>query len=75
MIGGQKDKEKPCPSKFQFRSFIEMKVKCPPFNRITFGRHKSDNNNRMIQLTDVFCALSICTGCEVSSRRFFSMLE
>ncbi len=25
--------------------------------RITLGQHKSDNNNRMIQLTDVFCVL------------------
>ncbi len=33
--------------------------KCPPLSRITLGRHKSDNNNRMIQLTDVFCALFI----------------
>ncbi len=29
-------------------------VQCPPLNRITLGQHKSDNNNRMIQLTDVF---------------------
>jgi len=31
--------------------------RCPPLNRITLGRHKSDNNNRMIQLTNVF----LCT--------------
>ncbi len=26
---------------------------------ITLGQHKSDNNNQMIQLTDVFCVLTI----------------
>ncbi len=34
-------------------------IQCPPLNRITLGRHESDNNNRMIQLTDVFCVLFI----------------
>jgi hypothetical protein len=34
-----------------------LKIQCPPSNRITFGQHKSDNNNRMIRLTDVFCVL------------------
>ncbi len=34
-------------------------LQCPPLNRITLDRHKSDNNNRMIQLTDVFCVLLI----------------
>jgi hypothetical protein len=29
----------------------------PPLNSITFGQHKIENNNRMIQLTDVFCEL------------------
>jgi len=29
----------------------------PPLNRITLGLHKSDNNNRIIQLTDIFCEL------------------
>jgi hypothetical protein len=29
------------------------------FYMISLGQHKSDNNNRMIQLTDVFCALTI----------------
>ncbi len=28
---------------------------CPPLNRITLGRHKSDNSNRMIQLANVSC--------------------
>jgi len=28
-----------------------------PLNRITLGHQKSDNNNRMIQLTDAFCVL------------------
>ncbi len=33
-------------------------LQCPPLNRITLGQHESDNNNRMIQITDVFCVLS-----------------
>ena len=36
-------------------------IQCPQLNRITLGRHKTDNNNRLIQLTDVFCALLIYT--------------
>ncbi len=32
-------------------------TQCPPLNRITLGQHKNDNNNRMIQLTDLFCVL------------------
>ncbi len=32
-------------------------LQCPPLNRITLAQHKSDNNNRMIQLTAVFCVL------------------
>jgi hypothetical protein len=35
---------------------------CPSLNRITLGRHKSDQDNRMIQLTDVFCVLLIDNG-------------
>jgi len=35
----------------------KISIQCPPLNRITLGQHKSDNNNRMIQLTDVFCVL------------------
>ena len=27
-------------------------IQCPPLNWITLGRIKSDNNNRMIQLTE-----------------------
>jgi len=34
-----------------------FQVQCPPLNRITLEQHKSDNNNRMIQLTEVF----LCT--------------
>ncbi len=33
------------------------KIQCPPLNGITLGRHRIDYNNRMIQLTDVFCVL------------------
>ncbi len=32
-------------------------LQCPPLNRITLGQHKSDNNYRMIQLTDEFYVL------------------
>ena len=32
-------------------------VQCPPLNRITLGQHKSGNNNRMFQLTDIFFVL------------------
>ncbi len=35
----------------------DFDIQCLPHNRITLGQHKSDNNNRMIQLTDVFCVL------------------
>jgi hypothetical protein len=36
---------------------IKLLLQCPPLNRITLGQHKSDNNNRMIQLTNIFCVL------------------
>jgi hypothetical protein len=41
-----------------------VKIQCPPLNRITLGQHESndsesDDNNRMIQLTEDFCALFI----------------
>jgi len=32
-------------------------MQCPPLYGITLGTRKSDNNNRMIQLTNVFCVL------------------
>ncbi len=35
----------------------EFQIQCPPLNRITLGQHKSDNNNRKIQLSYVFCLL------------------
>jgi len=34
-----------------------MGIHCPLLKRITLGLHKSDNNNRMIQLTDIFYVL------------------
>ncbi len=34
-----------------------FELQYPPLNRITLGQHKSDNNNRMILLTDVICVL------------------
>ncbi len=42
-----------------YRELQGLPVQCSPLNGITLGRRKSDNNNRMIQLTDVFCALFI----------------
>ncbi len=32
-------------------------IQCPPLNRNTLGQLKSDNKNRLIQLTDVFWVL------------------
>ncbi len=32
-------------------------IQCPPLNRITLSQHISDNNNRLIKLTGVFCVL------------------
>jgi len=42
-----------------FKGFFSSirQIQCPPLNRITLGQHKSDNNNRIIQLTDGFYAL------------------
>ena len=36
---------------------VLAEVQCPPLNTITLSQLKSENNNRMIQLTDVFCVL------------------
>jgi hypothetical protein len=36
-----------------------LQLQCPPLISFTLGRHKSDNNNQMIQLIDVFCVLYI----------------
>jgi hypothetical protein len=43
--------------KFNYRFLNLVVVQCPLLNRITLGQHKSDNNNQMIQITDVFCVL------------------
>ncbi len=48
----------PCSSIFLTKFILHInpglsffiKLQCLPLNRITLGRHKSDNNNRMIQL-------------------------
>ncbi len=42
------------PTRLQLKRF---NVQWSPVNRITLGQHNSDNNNRMIQLTDMFCVL------------------
>ncbi len=44
---------------YNINKFIALflKIQCPPLNRITLGIPKNDNNNRLIQLTDVFCVL------------------
>jgi len=36
---------------------LGFQVQRPPLNRITLGQYKFDNNNRMTQLTIVFCVL------------------
>jgi hypothetical protein len=38
-------------------NLLDFKIQSPPLNRITLGQHTNDNNNRMIQLTDVFCVM------------------
>ena len=40
-----------------FQKYIAPFEQCPPLKRFTLGQHKSDNNSRMIQLTDLFCVL------------------
>ncbi len=46
---------------------LSLEVQCLPLNRIILGQHKSDNTNRMIQLTNVFCVLfRYITGLVVS---------
>ena len=39
--------------------YFTIEIQCPPLNMITLGQHKSDNHDKMIQLTNVFC---ICLG-------------
>jgi hypothetical protein len=51
-----------CKHKSTTYSFecINMSIlQCPPLKRIFLGKYKCDNNNRMIQWTDVFCVLFI----------------
>jgi len=36
---------------------INLLIQCTPLYRITLGQHKSDNNNRMFELTDIFWVL------------------
>ena len=38
-------------------SVFDKHLQHPPLNGIILGQYKSDNINRMIQLTDVFCVL------------------
>ncbi len=49
--------EKKHESYFKSKTKTFIILQCPPLNRITLGQHKRDNNNRMNQLTDVFCVL------------------
>ncbi len=42
---------------FLCRQNMFLMIQCLSLKRITLGQHKSDNNNRMIQLIDVFCVL------------------
>ena len=39
-----------------------MVLQYPPLNGFTLAQHKRDNNNRMIQLTDIFCVLFKSNG-------------
>jgi hypothetical protein len=44
-----------CDVLSQFTLALKLSLlQFPPLNRITLGQHKSDNNIRMFQLTDVF---------------------
>ncbi len=42
---------------FLTQTVLFITIQCPSLNRITLSQHRSDNNNRMIQLTDAFCVL------------------
>jgi hypothetical protein len=59
-----KKKEQQAATKNKLNLILEMwdplacNIQCLPLNRITSGRHKIE----MIQLTDVFSALSIYNG-------------
>ena len=46
----------------QFWNWPTLLVQCPLLTRITLGHHKSDNINRMIQFTAVFCVLFCYNG-------------
>ncbi len=46
----------------QINLSLNQSIQCPLLNRITLGLQKSDNNNRMIQLTDVLCVLLRYSG-------------
>ena len=46
----------------RFGQFSTNLLNCPQFNRITLGQHESDNNDRIIQLLDVFCLLFVYNG-------------
>ncbi len=48
-------------TEFNFSNFINehLQLQCPPLNWITSGQTKSDNINRMIQLTEEAFLLKI----------------
>ncbi len=52
-------------SKMRNDSLCRKDIQCPPLNRITLGQRKSDNNNRMIQLTNVFWVLLRYNGTSI----------
>ncbi len=39
-------------------------VQCPSLKRITLSQHRSDNNNRMIKVTDVFLCTTKVKNCQ-----------
>jgi hypothetical protein len=44
---------------------LNTQSRCLFLNTITLGQHKSDNNNRIIQLTDTFCEVLNYDGPEI----------
>jgi len=40
-----------------FDGQVKLQMQCPPLKMITLGQHKSENNNQIIQLMDVFFVL------------------
>ena len=52
-----------------FDNLFSINVQCLPLNRITLCKHKSNDNKRMIQLTDTFFVLLRYNGNSKSNKR------